>query len=150
MKVKFVSCVSGISGKMEEFVFCVDKKTGVVWMREYVKPEITEHNHQIGSIAQNISLFKDTVSEGYLEDLKDYADRHNLATIGLPGKMNGYTALMKMLYALKRAMPDVDLLTLTPQEVIDSDLPIKTIREAIDNGILPFIQRYTTLDAWII
>ena len=150
MKVKFVSCVSGLSGKMEEYVMCIDKKTGAVWMREYVKPETTEHNHHVGSVAKNISLFKSAVSDGYLEDLKDYADRYNLATMGQPGKLTGYTSLLKMLYALKKAIPVVDLLTLTPQDVVDSDLPIKTVKEAIQNGILPFIQRNTTLDAWIV
>jgi hypothetical protein len=150
MKVKFVSCVSALSGKMEEFVMCIDKKSGTVWMREYVKPETTAHNHMVGSIAKNAGLFKEGVSTGYMDNLMDYADRYNLATLGQTGRVTGYTTLMKVLYALKKAIPGVDLLTLTPQDVIDSDLPIKSVREAIANGLLPFIQRYLDLDADII
>jgi hypothetical protein len=90
------------------------------------------------------------VSEGYSYDLKDYADRYNLATLGYSGRVSCYTVLTRMMYALKVAVPDVDLKTITPQDVVDMDLPVKTVYEAIENGLLAPVKREQQLMSFII
>ena len=134
-----------MSGRLDDLVFCVDKKTGVVWVRDYVVPERTEQNTRMGLTAKNLGVFKNTVSSGYFADLKDYSDRYNLSTLGESGRLNCFSALNKMMYALKRAYPSIDLTTITPQFVIDNDLPIKTIAEAVENKLLPAVKRYEEL-----
>ena len=142
MKVKFSCPVKGLSGKKDELVFCYYKKSGVVIAREFVEQEITEHNHTIGSQAKNLSQFYHSVSTGYFEDLMSYADRYNLETIGNSSNYNGFTVLTKMMYSLKKNDPTVNLLTITPTDVVVNNLPITTIREAIDTGLLIPVARY--------
>jgi hypothetical protein len=145
MKAKFIKGISGLSGKLDEMVYCLDKKSGTVWVREYVKPEETEQNHKVGSAARNFGVFKSAVSPDYLNDLKDYADRYNLSTMGKCSRLNSFTALMKALYSLKILIPEVDLLTITPEEVVANEYPLRTVQEAIDYGLLPEIPRSSDL-----
>jgi len=126
-------------------VYCQDKKTGVVWVREYVEPEITDHNHYIGSVSKNLGVFFKSVSVGYMQDLRDYADRYNLMTLGEAGRATAYALLYKMMYALKKEMPTIDLMTITPADVVADDLPVKTIRDAVESGLLPEVDRWEGL-----
>ncbi len=146
MKAKFMKGFIGLSGKLDELVYCIEKKSGAVWTRDYVIPRKTAHNREIGSSGKNIGVFWKSVSEGYMDDLKDYADRYNLATIGYGGRISGYTALMRMLFTLKQAIPSLDLKTITPQDVVDMDLPIKSVWEAIQNGVIAPVKRGEQLD----
>ncbi len=150
MKVKLACWIKSVSGKLDDLVFCVDKKTETVWVRDYVVPELTEQNHLMGSIAKNLGLFRRDTSEGYFADLKDYSDRYNLSSLGQSGRMNCYAAHLKMMFALKKSTPEVDLLSITPQDVIDNDLPVKTIAEAVENKLLPSVTRFEELTNLII
>ena len=146
MKAKFAVWLKSLTGRLDDIVFCRDKKSDTVWVREYVTPELTTHNHYMGNVAKNLSQFKKLLSEGYLSDLRIYSDRYNLKTIDEKGRSSSFALLFKMMFALKRAVPNVDLETIIPMDVIDSDLPVKTIREAVEYGFLPIVTRYEELD----
>jgi hypothetical protein len=150
MKVKFIKGFSGLSGKMDELVLCIEKKSGACWVRDYVKPRETEHNHEVGNATRNMGVFKSAVSSGYFNNLKDYADRYNLHTLGISKRLNSFTTLMKALYILKDAVPEVDLLTITPEEVVANEYPLRTVKEAIEYGLLPSIPRCDDLDNFIL
>ncbi len=142
MKVKLAAWIKSMSGRLDDLVFCVDKKTGNVWVRDYVVPERTEQNTRMGLSAKNMAVFRQNINEEYYSDLEDYSDRYNLQSLGQSGRLNGYSVLNKMLYALKRAYPTIDLTTITPQFVVDHNLPIRTVAEAIEHGFLPPVPRY--------
>jgi hypothetical protein len=57
---------------------------------------------------------------------------------------------MKALYILKDAVPEVDLLTITPEEVVANEYPLRTVKEAIEYGLLPSIPRCDDLDNFIL
>ncbi len=145
MKIKLACWIKSVSGKLDDLVFCVDKKTGNVWVRDYVVPARTAQNTLMGLVSKNLAVYKQNVSAGYFSDLEDYSDKYNLATLGQPGRLNSASTLNKMMYALKRAYPAIDLVTITPQYVVDHSLPIRTIAEAIENNLLPQVPRYDEL-----
>jgi hypothetical protein len=99
----------------------------------------------MGERSTNIGRFYHAISSGYLSDLKNYSDRLNLIIMGHGSRYNANSTLIKLLYALARAVPSVDLCTLTPEEVVESELPIRTVREAIENGLIPIVPRYLEL-----
>jgi hypothetical protein len=55
-----------------------------------------------------------------------------------------------MMHNLKREIPAVNLLTITPEIVVDADLPMKTISEAVESGLLPVVRRYQNLESFIV
>jgi hypothetical protein len=70
--------------------------------------------------------------------------------IGHGTRVNGTAMNIKMMYLLKKAVPTINLMTITPQEVVDLELPIRTIREAVESGLIPYVARYEELDSWIV
>jgi hypothetical protein len=150
MKITMMGLIRKLSGRMGDFIIYADKNSDAVWMREYTYPELTENNHYVGNVAKNLAEFKKSVSPDYLEDLENYADRYNLQSVGTSKKLNAYSTLLKMMHNLKREIPAVNLLTITPEIVVDADLPMKTISEAVESGLLPVVRRYQNLESFIV
>lgn len=150
MKTKLNAAFNAMSGRLGRLVYCCDKDGNVSWVREYTEQTITEHNHYTGNVGKNLALFKGNVSSLYMGDLKNYADRYNLSDFRKGRYLNGYTILTKMMFALKKAGYPVDLLTVTPQDVIDNAFPVRTLKEAIENELLPRVARYDDLTYWIV
>ena len=150
MKVHLAKPFNAFSGKMEGLVYYVDKFTGKGYCRDYVVPERTNQNTNIGNTTKNLSVYYKSLSVGYVRDLKNYADRLNMMLIGHGTRVNGTSMNIKMMYLLKKALPVLDLSTITPQQVVDLELPIRTIREAVESGLIPMVARYEELDSWIV
>ncbi|MDP8231520.1 MAG: hypothetical protein P9L91_02490 [Candidatus Zophobacter franzmannii] len=150
MKVNYLLPVKGLTGKKDGLVYYIDKESGQAYCRDYVVPEESESNVIMKSRSANIGLFYHAVSEGYIRDLKNYCDRYNLMRIGMGGRLNSNSALIKMMYKLKKGVPAVDLTTITPADIVAADLPIRTVMEAVDSGLLTFVKRYEELTSWII
>jgi hypothetical protein len=150
MKVKYMKGFKALTGKLDEMVYCLEKKSGACWAREYVVPELTENNQNMASRSANLSNFYKAVSSGYLHDLKDYCDRYNLMTVGRGGRCNSSSLVIKMMYALKKEIPSLDLATITPAGVVAAELPVRSLCEAVENGILPIVSRYQELENWIL
>jgi hypothetical protein len=146
MKVNYMIPVKGLSGKKDLLVYYVDKESGTAYCRDYVIPEETENNRNMADISTNIGLFYHSVSGGYISDLKNYCDRYALMVRRSIGRLNSNTALIKMLYRLRKAVPTVNLVTITPVDVVAGELPVRTVREAVEYGILPIVSRYEELD----
>jgi hypothetical protein len=150
MKTKLNASFKAMSGRLGKLVYCCDKDGNVCWVREYSYPEITEHNHEIGDIGKNLGKYKKAVSTPYLTDLKDYIDRYRHSPNCTSGYINYASMLTKMMYALKKAGYPVDLYTVTPQVVVDNAFPVRTVKEAIENGLIPMVKRYDDLVNWIV
>ncbi len=150
MRLSLLPLITGLSGRLGKLVFCIEKKSGACWTRLYVKPEITEHNHEIGSAAKNLSTIYHQVNEGYMDDLKDYVDRFNLEYLEHKGYMKTFPCFMKMMYAMKRKHPSVNLKTLTIDQIMSEDLPVRSIREAVEHELLPVVKRYQELNVSIV
>ncbi len=139
-----------MSGKHGKLVYCCDEDGNIMWVREFVMPEITEHNHYMGNVSKQLAVFKSLLNPEYINDLKDYTDRYKLS-YRHKCRPPSYSALLrKMMFQLKKNGYPVDLLTVTPQVVVDIGLPIRTVKEAIENELLPMIPRYDDLTHWIV
>jgi hypothetical protein len=50
------------------------------------------------------------------------------------------------MYALAKAMPEIDLGTLTREEIYQQDLPCISIKRAVEAGLLEKVDNYQRLD----
>ncbi len=150
MKLSLLPLLTGLSGRLGKLVFCIEKSSGACWTRYYVYPELTEHNHNIGSVGKNMSIIYHSANIGYIEDLKNYVDRYNLSGFGSNGRLRAFTCFTKMLYNLKKSHESVNLKTLTIEQIMNDDLPVRSIKEAIDNQLLPAVSRYQELNVLIV
>jgi len=56
--------LSSYTGKMQGVVFCHYKREGLIFVRKFTYPKITEHNHKIGSTTANLHSIKPSEGSG--------------------------------------------------------------------------------------
>jgi len=78
-------------------------------------------------------------SQGYRNNLADYVMYYNECREYYDKPMVGWNnAWLKMMFALQKAMPgQVDLRTITRQQITDQNLPCDTVKHALEFGLLP-------------
>ncbi len=145
MKLSLLPILEGLSGRLWKLVLCIEKKSGLVGL----VCMLNQNNHEFGSITKNLSSIYHIANEGYVEDLSNYADRFNLSLENIGRGMQAYTCITQMMYALRDTHPSVNLKTLTIEQIMTEELPVRSIKEAIDNQLLPVVSRYQELNVII-
>jgi hypothetical protein len=49
---------------------------------------------------------------------------------------------LKMLFAMVKKYPEIELATLSRQQILEDDLPCKNVKAAIETGLLPSVKLY--------
>ncbi len=136
MKVKLEVRPTGLSGKVGDLVYCYYRREGMIIAREYTYPRITEHNKKVGSISSN--LFKLEPSDGYKSNFYTYVDRFNGLKENRSSRARSWTNIyLKMMYAMAKADPTIDLRTITREEIFERQLPCISLKKSIEAGLLP-------------
>ena len=145
MRVYFTYPITTLSGKRDETVFSSYNENTACVAREYVIPEYTDQNERVGNIATNLGNVYNSFDNDYLEDLRTYSHRANIAAPFGDYPVNFYANYSRMWWAVSKDDPTVDLKTVTFADIALLDIGIKTVKEAIDSGFLPPIAQYADL-----
>ena len=140
MKVKLEFGFRAFSGTRDDTTYYYSRRMRTSIARQ--KPNMPHQaiNDTYRIIAQNISEIMP--SEFYKSDFRCYTsnlrdtqeDSHIVSWYGL------YT---KMLWAMQKKYPDtVNLQTLTRAQIYEQNLPCKTVKAAIEDGLLPMVNGY--------
>lgn len=145
MKVLFKHLISGYTGKMDDAVIYYNKYLNKVIIRKLPKVKIGEHHNRFKRICQNIYAL--APSDAYKDDIYHYSQalRKN--------KSHRYDGLLvwnnlysKIMFNMAKAMPlSVNLETLTRAEIETEDLPCRTIKQAVEANLIPYVKDYQTL-----
>lgn len=156
MKATFKNMLLGYLGAHDGLVYYVNPRLGRVIVRPHVIPRVTENNRRFARVHRNLKALNP--SPGLRADLRVYTDIHNRKVDNqfrhLP---NWYNAYVRMMHALARAwlIPDpdvpggdpvpIDLATLTRAQITDHDLPCRSVKRAIEAGLLEPVRGYEIL-----
>jgi len=150
MKVTFKYGIGAFTGKIDNAVFWAQKSKLASLMRKFTYPKITTHNIKIGSIAKNLGSLWRKFTDDYHEDFKTYADRYYVQ-YGTEGDYDParspYAFWTKAIWAWAKERPDVDLKTLTTEDLDVTGIAISTVKNCIQNGYLRVIDQYDDLTA---
>jgi hypothetical protein len=149
MKATFKGGVKGWSGYFDDVVYVYNPRLKKTMVREYVYPTLTENNERTTSIMANLKLLVPSV--GYKNDLRDYVMYYNNCIEFREKPFNAWNnAWLKLMFALQKAMPEtVDLKTITREQIYEQNLPCKTVKDAIEAGLLPVMPEYQRWDKLI-
>lgn len=147
MKVAFQNGITGFSGRAGDLIFCYNKLFQTVYARRNTYPARTQENERIGRITGH--LYKLQISEDYKEDMRLYLTRYNALRENHRQPLPNWSSLyLKLMYKMTKAMPELDLSTITRDQIHSLELPCISIKKAIEAGLLPKVlgwQRYTNL-----
>jgi len=145
MKVSFQYGLAGYTGKAQNLVYYYDKTAGRVFSRRYVYPTLTEENRRVGKITTNI--YSLSPSEGYKENLRVYALFYNGLRSTEKPLRSWSNAYLRLMFRLAEAYPEIDLKTLTRDEIYANDLPCISVKRAVLAELIPQVQGWERLDA---
>ncbi len=140
MRVNLDTIARTLVGKIGKLVFYRYRKSDVLLARAWVKPRLTANNTTMGSRSANLALCYKGTSEDYRNDLLKYATQLNLETMGNNCYYHPYNVFLKMMYAMKRVFTNIDLITITPEVIVLENLPVQTVKMAIENELLPEVK----------
>jgi len=147
MKVWFKNMVLAYSGKCDGLVYYYNEKLGRMKSRKYVIPKSTEQNARFTSISVNLKALN--ISEDYKNDLRDYTLRYStLNQYKTRPCLNWYSVFTLLMWNMSRAL-GIDLATLTREQIESEELPCRSVKDAVEAGLLPPVLNYQRLDRLI-
>jgi hypothetical protein len=142
MKVKFKNMLHGYTGKADEMIYYMDSRTGKVYARRQF--ELKNHPaHKPFRQAQQ-QIYQVKPSSEYQYNLHDYCLSYNqLPDYKDKPIFTWCQVYNKLMWAMQKTMPDkVDLKTITREQIYAQNLPCRTLKDAIDAGLLPAVEGY--------
>ncbi len=145
MKVMFKHLIAGYSGRMDNAVIYYNKYLNKVILRRLGKVRLDERHDRFKAISKNI--YGLSPSQGYKDDLHLYAIELRRQ------KAHRYEPLLvwnntynKIMYSMAKLMPEtVDLATLTRAQIESEDLPCRTVKQAVEADLIPYVRNYAEL-----
>lgn len=144
MKAKLKVLLPGFTGNMDDVVVYYNSKLNKYIARKKVKPKFTPDH----SLTQQMHAFRRriSVSEDYIDDCREYIRLFNQKFRRQGRAMSTWpNVYMKIMRALKAQYPELDFGTLTREDVLERNLPCRTVASAVEAGYLEKVPGYQNL-----
>ncbi len=149
MKVTFKYGIGTFTGKIDNSVFWPQKSGVASLMRKFTYPKLTPQNAMIGNIGKNLAYLWSKLELDYRKDLAVYAKRYYVQ-YGSEGDFDParspYAFYTHMIWELSKSNTNIDLQTLTYEDLRLIGSAIISVSDAIYNGYLRTIDYYDDLD----
>jgi hypothetical protein len=149
MKTKFTNCVRSFSGRLKSqgLVHCKYNQGNLVITRKYPVVEIIEHHHTFGNRGKNLAALFKTLSPEYVSDLKNYAALFS-KTVNINEKLppSYYSLYLRMMWKLKHLYPEIDMATITRDDILQHEYPIRSVLESMESEMLLQIEEASMLN----
>jgi len=142
MKVKYKYMTQGFQGQADDLIYYIDKRTGKPLVRKTFT--FKDHPGQPAFRAAQKQIYALQPSGAYKHDLYDYCLSYNRLpeAEGKPA-YSWCHVYNKLMWAMQRKLPDqVDLKSITREQIEAQDLPCRSLKAAIDAGLLPAVHGY--------
>lgn len=158
MKVFFKNMLQAYRGKCDGLVYYYNPRLNRMIARPHVKRRETEQNRLFAAIGANLKLIQP--SEGFKRDLADYCDKYNRKARNYTRPLNNwYNAFTKMMWNLAKTyslegpplgsaegLSAIDLRSLSRADIETHDLPCRSVKRAVEAGLLDAVKGYELLD----
>jgi hypothetical protein len=146
LKAKLKVLLPGFTGNMDDVVIYYNSKLNKYIARRKVTPTFTPDH----SLTQEMHAFRRriSVSEDYIDDCREYIKLFNRKFRRQGRAMSTWpNVYMKIMRALKKQYPEIDFGTLTREDVLERDLPCRTVASAVEAGYLEKVPGFERLDS---
>ena len=148
MRAYFKNMLQAYRGTCDGLVYYYNPRLQRIIVRPHVKPRPSVQTRRFAAIATNLKAL--APSEAFKTDMTVYTDIYNrrLGSKSRPEHIlsNWYNAFMKMMYALQASDPGIDLEFLERIHIENNDLPCRSVKRAVEAGLLEPVPGYELLD----
>jgi len=145
MRVAFKNMINGYTGKADDSIIYYIRRTNSFYIKK--RPHITHGANQddFQAIMQNLRRLQPDFY--YKEDFSFYLELYNQLPQNKYTPCNRWNNLwMKAMFGMVKLLPEIDLKTITKQDIHDQDLPCLSLKQAVDAGLLPKVKGYERFD----
>ncbi|HOD17937.1 MAG TPA: hypothetical protein PLF50_01045 [Candidatus Cloacimonadota bacterium] len=144
MKVRLPKQGNSYIGKSENAVYYYHPRLQMCLARRYVVPKNEKNTERTKAIMANLKQIEP--SDEYKRDFQDYWIAYNMQPEQSEKQaLSWYNLYIKMMFAMQKKVPGVNLATLTREQIYAENLPCKTVYAAIEAGLLPPVPNYQRL-----
>ena len=144
MKIRTRHKVLKPKSKQDGLVYCSYRNGELIIARRYVYPKLSEQNSSFA--ARNKNLFQLKPSDGYKANCRAYLRGYINTAPGQEKPILSWNNLyVKLMSALAKQYPGINLCTLTREEIFAQQLPCITIKKAVEAGLLPRVKGWNRL-----
>ncbi len=145
MKVTFKNLIGGYTGCVDGIIFYWDPRLQRMLARAKPRVRIKAHHVNFGNTSR--ALMALNPAPAFRNDLRSYAER----SYSLP-EFKGVRPIwnnlyLKIMYGLRRLYPDLDLQSLSRNDINTFDLPCRSVQRAVEAGLLPPVRDWQKLTA---
>ncbi|MDD4309456.1 MAG: hypothetical protein PHO32_03680 [Candidatus Cloacimonetes bacterium] len=130
------------SGQCDGLVYYYSKRLDKLIARRYVVPKESNSNRKLGAISRNLKSLQ--LSEAYVADLKVYLALYSYQ----PHEkqfVSWRNVFLTLMFAMAKQFPSVDLLTITRSYIESNNLPCRSVKQAVESGLIPVVAGYEKL-----
>jgi hypothetical protein len=146
MKATRANLLGEFTGKLDGLIYYRLKPGG----RIYVRRQFSLQNHPSHSNFREAqrAIYALQPSGGYKQDLKDYLLQYNQMPQNKSSNASTWTNLyIKLMFAMQKLLTgQVDLATITRQQIEEQNLPCRSVKDAVEAGLLPEVKGYERFD----
>jgi hypothetical protein len=145
MKVLFKNLINGYTGIQDDCVLYYSRRYNRVIIRHRPRYQNHPRHSQFALIMKNLKALQP--AQLYKDDLRTYCTRSNLQRHSYDNAVSWSNIWQKLLWTLARINPQVDLQTITREQIYQQSLPCISVKSAVEAGLLPPVQGYIELTA---
>lgn len=145
MKATRANLLGEFTGKLDGLIYYRSKQNGKLYVRK--QWSFRDHPEHPRFRNNQRAIFALQPSAAYIQDLRDYLMQYN--TRAKNNSAHAWSNLYaRLMYAMQKAMPDtVNLATLTREQIVQQNLPCRTVKTSVENGLLPLVNGYERYNA---
>lgn len=145
MKATLKNIIQAYSGKCDGLVFYYNPRLDRMLVRTLPDWKPTESNRRLSSVASNLKSLN--ISPQYRLDLIAYTELYRREH--RDNNCSGwYNLFNKLMWAMSKQL-NIDLESLSKVEITNDDLPCRSVKRAVEAGLLPPVTGWERLDAEI-
>ncbi|HPH61289.1 MAG: hypothetical protein PHG32_06870 [Candidatus Cloacimonetes bacterium] len=143
MKATRANLLGEFTGKLDNLIYYRRKPGGKI----YVRKQFTFKNHpgQPGFAGAQKAIYALKPSPAYQRDLKDYLILYNQLPDNAGKNAQAWTNVYnKLMFAMQKKL-GVQLKTITRAQIEAQNLPCRTVKAAVEAGLLPEVRDFERL-----
>ncbi|MCB5248021.1 MAG: hypothetical protein LHW57_08360 [Candidatus Cloacimonetes bacterium] len=140
MKATRANLLGEFTGKLDDLIYYRRKPGGKIYVRRQFK--FKNHPGQPGFASAQKAIYALAPSETYKRDLKDYLILYNQLPGNADNNAQSWTNIYnKLMFAMQKNL-QVPLKNISRAQIAQQNLPCRTLKEAIEAGLLPEVRDY--------
>lgn len=144
MKVELKYNQRAYSGKLNDLIYYYHP--GLKKMLARKRPtqrQYTTANAHFGAVSRNLKGL--IQNPDYITDLRIYSELLKEAELISRGS-NWYQLFTKLMWKMEELFPELDISSLSRQDILDQSLPCRSVKTAVESGLVERVEGWERLD----